>query len=90
MDSRPTKRLVLIRDGTIWGPDGTEIDLRTPDYSVWITVKSDRGGDTEAVADALESMFAAEGATTGHGTGTAESVGSPGEGASSQDEVGGE
>ncbi len=47
----------LIRDGTIFGPNGTEIDFRTPDYSVWLTIKADSDSDAERIAAALESAF---------------------------------
>lgn len=48
--------LTLIRDGTIFVGHNTEIDFRTPDYKVWLTIK---GNDTkaEAVAAALEAAF---------------------------------
>jgi hypothetical protein len=49
--------VVLIRDGTIIGPQGTEIDFRTPDYSAWLTIKADRDADAEAIAEALEAAF---------------------------------
>jgi cell division FtsZ-interacting protein ZapD len=52
-----TDRLTLIRDGTIVSGGGTEIDFRTPDYSVWLTIKADRDVDAEAVAAALEAAF---------------------------------
>lgn len=39
----------LIRDGTIASPGGTQIDLRTEDYEVWVTVKADRDADAEKV-----------------------------------------
>lgn len=50
--------LRLLRDGTIVGPQGTEIDFRTPDYSVWLTVKADNDAEAERVAAALEAAFA--------------------------------
>ena len=49
--------VVLIRDGTIVGPKGTEIDLRTPSYDVWVTVKSDSDPKAEAVVAALIAAF---------------------------------
>jgi hypothetical protein len=49
--------LHLVRDGTIVGPNGTEIDFRTPDYSVWLTVKADSDSAAENVAAALEAAF---------------------------------
>lgn len=47
----------LVRDGTIVGSQGTEIDFRTPDYSVWLTIKADRDADAEALASLLEANF---------------------------------
>jgi hypothetical protein len=49
--------LVLLRDGTIFGAGRTEIDFRTPDYRVWLTIKADGGAVAEAVAAALEAAF---------------------------------
>lgn len=49
--------LNLVRDGTILGPNGTEIDFRTPDYSVWLTIKADSDAEAEAFAAALEAAF---------------------------------
>lgn len=49
-------QLALIRDGTIVGPNGTEIDFRTPDYKVWLTIKGD-DAEAEAVAAALDAAF---------------------------------
>lgn len=42
------------------GPNGTEIDFRTPDYSVWLTIKADSDEAAEAVASALEATFGKE------------------------------
>lgn len=56
-ESSAATRLRLIRDGTIFGWGGTEIDFRTPDYSVWLTIKADSDVDAEAVAAALEATF---------------------------------
>jgi len=55
--------LALIRDGMIIGPEGVEIDFRTLDYSVWLTIKADTDEAAEAVAAALEARFAPEAAT---------------------------
>lgn len=52
----------LTRDGTIFSAGRTEIDFRTPDYSVWVTVKAERDSDAEAVASALEAAFGGDGA----------------------------
>lgn len=57
MSDTDTARVVLVRDGTIWEPDGTEIDFRTPDYDVWLTIKADNDAAAEAVATALEAAF---------------------------------
>lgn len=51
------KRIVLIRDGTIFGAGRTEIDFRTPDYEVWLTIKADDDTAAEAIAAALEAAF---------------------------------
>lgn len=53
IEGRPT----LVRDGTICGPGGTEIDFRTPDYSVWLTIKSKSDTSAEMIAAALEAAF---------------------------------
>jgi hypothetical protein len=58
-DGKLAKPIVLVRDGTIVGPQGTEIDFRTPDYSVWLTIKADSDEDAEALAAALEAAFPA-------------------------------
>ena len=50
-------KITLIRDGTISGPGRTEIDFRTPDYSVWLTIKADKDTDAERIAAALEAAF---------------------------------
>jgi hypothetical protein len=47
----------LVRDGTIVGPKGTEIDFRTPDYSVWVTIKADTDEEAEVFAEAFEVAF---------------------------------
>jgi hypothetical protein len=39
--------LRLVRDGTIVGPEGTQVDLRTEDSRVWITVKGDSDDEVE-------------------------------------------
>ena len=41
------KRMKWVRNGTICGPNGTEIDLSTEDEKHWITIKadSDRAGE---------------------------------------------
>jgi hypothetical protein len=49
--------LRLIRDGSITAPGRAEIDFRTPDYSVWLTIKADSDRDAEAVASALQAAF---------------------------------
>jgi hypothetical protein len=51
--ARGRRRIRLIRDGTIFGPGGTEIDLRTEDYKVWVTVKGDKDRRVEEVAAAI-------------------------------------
>lgn len=56
-EQRDVTALKLVRDGTIVGPNGSEIDFRTPDYSVWLTIKADKDSDAEAVATALETAF---------------------------------
>jgi hypothetical protein len=43
----------LVRDGTVWGPNGTEIDLRTPKGDVWVTVKGDDTNSVEFIAAML-------------------------------------
>lgn len=45
--------LRLVRDGMLVLPGRIEIDFRTPDYSVWLTIKA----DAEAVASALDTAF---------------------------------
>jgi hypothetical protein len=52
-----TTGVQLVRDGTIFGAYGTEIDFRTPDHSVWLTVKAEKDADAEALAAALEAAF---------------------------------
>lgn len=52
------KAALLIRDGTIFGAGRTEIDLRTPDYAVWVTVKGDSDERVEAVANQLAVLSA--------------------------------
>jgi hypothetical protein len=49
-------QLELVRDGTIVAPGGSEIDLRTSDEQVWITIK---GPDArvEKVAGLLLNVF---------------------------------
>lgn len=47
----------LVRDGTIFSSNGTEIDFRTLDYSVWVTIKADTDEDAELVAEAFEAAF---------------------------------
>jgi hypothetical protein len=47
----------LLRDATIFSGSGTEIDFRTPDYSVWVTIKADSDEQAEAVAAAFKSSF---------------------------------
>jgi hypothetical protein len=49
--------LVLVRDGTLIGPTLHEIDFRTPDGSVWLTIKADTDPEAERVASALEAAF---------------------------------
>ena len=56
-EKRDVTALTLVRDGTIIGPNGTEIDFRTPDYTVWLTIKADNDDQAEAVASALEEAF---------------------------------
>lgn len=55
--SDPPRDVRLIRDGTIFGPNGTEIDFRTPDYSAWLTIKADSDAEAEQIAAALEAAF---------------------------------
>lgn len=53
--------LRLVRDGTLVGPGGTEIDFRTDPYDeergVWVTIKADTDAEAEAVAAAFEAAF---------------------------------
>lgn len=55
-DSAATN-LRLVRDGTLMTPHMTEIDFRTPGYSVWVTIKADTDADAERVAAAFETAF---------------------------------
>lgn len=80
--------LALLRDGTIFGAGGTEIDFRTPDYSVWLTIKAKNDNDAETVAAAIEARFGNEGGTARQGTAKAVTAGSDGGGAPPRPEVG--
>jgi hypothetical protein len=51
------RKLELVRDGTLMLPGRSEVDLRTPDYEVWITVKGERDDDVERVVADLLNAF---------------------------------
>lgn len=56
VDRSAAPTLSLVRDGTIFVGHNTEIDFRTSDYKVWLTIKGD-DAEAEAVAAALEAAF---------------------------------